>query len=39
MIKVKKGELVYSIDEKDLEQFLESGYELLEQPKKVKKND
>lgn len=37
MIKVKKGDLVYQIDEKDLEQYLASGYELLK--KKGKKND
>lgn len=29
MIKVKKGDLVYQIDEKDLEQYLASGYSLL----------
>jgi len=39
MIKVKKGELVYQIDEKDLKEFESAGYVLVEQPKKVKKND
>lgn len=39
MIKVKKGDLIYQIDEKDLEQYLASGYELLEAKKKGKKND
>ena len=39
MIKVKKGDLVYSIDEKDLAEYESAGYELLEQPKKGKKND
>jgi len=38
MIKVKKGDLVHQIDEKDLAEFEASGYEKVE-AKKVKKND
>ena len=38
MIKVKKGDLVHQIDEKDLAEFEASGYEKVE-AKKGKKND